>query len=123
MPEESHPIGTEKHDEDTGLKSHHTPHSSFEMDLPFFTTEILDTLAEQDQLFVACLMMRQPQQAIADKYNTSRRKVQEAYNRFKEILQQIIQRADLTEKEVRIIIENLVQTWQDELFSAEQGET
>ena len=118
---EDMPISESTH-EDAGLKQYHKAESSFEMDLPFYVAEILEGVSLTDQHIVAALLMGRSQQAIADEYGTSRRGVQEAYARFKESLQKIIDRADLSEEEVRTIIKKIVHTWQDELFSIEQGE-
>ena len=119
--EEHMPLSESTH-EDAGLRQYHKAESSFEMDLPFYVAEIHEVVSLPDQHIVAALLMGQSQQAIAEEYGTSRRGVQEAYARFKESLQKIIDRAELSEEEVRTIIKKIVHTWQDELFSVEQGE-
>ena len=107
--------------EDSGLKSHHKASESFEVDLPFYLSEILDTLQEEEQRIVAMLMKQQSQVQIAEELSIPRRKVQDGFNHFKSLLRDIITREELEEEEVQIIIENLVQLWRVELFSSEHG--
>lgn len=104
------------------FKSHHEPDNMFEMDLPFYLNEILDTLDQKDQHVVALLMEQYTQQDVATELGISRRGVQDAYVRFRQVLQTIVEQEKLEEDEVRIIMQHLVQTWQVENFSYEKGE-